>query len=119
MKVVQSCLFVTPETIHSMEFSRSECWSWWPFPSPGDLSNPGNETRSLTLQADSLTAEPQGKPKSRVGHTNKKHLGQDLDQNAGDRILRASSIPHYLKLLPASILKSQGREKKGIGKAEG
>ena len=57
--------------------------------------------------------------KSRVGHTNKKHLGQDEDQNAGDRILRASSIPHYLKLLPASILKSQGGGGKGTGRAEG
>ena len=51
-----------------MEFSRPEYWSVWPFPSPGDLPNPGIEPRSLTLQADSLPAEPQGKPKStRVG----------------------------------------------------
>ena len=32
------------------------------FPSPGDLPNPGIETRSLTLQADSLPDEPQRKP---------------------------------------------------------
>ena len=32
------------------------------FPSPGDLPNPGMEPRSPTLQADSLPAEPQGKP---------------------------------------------------------
>ena len=32
------------------------------FPSPGDLPNPGIESRSPTLQADSLPAEPQGKP---------------------------------------------------------
>ena len=32
------------------------------FPSPGDLSNPGIELRSPTLQVDSLPAEPQGKP---------------------------------------------------------
>ena len=36
----------------------------WPFPSPGDLPNPGIERRSPTLQADSLPAEPQGKPKN-------------------------------------------------------
>ena len=54
-------LFVTPWTIQSMEFFR-------PSPSPGDLPNPGIEPRSPTLQADSLTAEPQGKPKNtRVG----------------------------------------------------
>ena len=34
------------------------------FPSPADLPNPGIEPRSLTFQADSLPAEPQGKPKS-------------------------------------------------------
>ena len=46
-----------------MEFSRPEYWSGSPFPSPGNLSNPGIEPRSPTLQADSLSAEPQGKPK--------------------------------------------------------
>ena len=35
-----------------------------PFLSPGDLPNPGMEPRSLTLQADSLPSEPQGKPKN-------------------------------------------------------
>ena len=30
----------------------------------GDLPNPGIEPRSLVLQADSLPAEPQGKPKN-------------------------------------------------------
>ena len=34
------------------------------FPSPGDLPNPGIKPRSLTLQADSFTAEPSGKPKN-------------------------------------------------------
>ena len=57
-------LFATPWTIKSMEFSRSEYWSGWPFLSPGDLPNPGVEPRSPTLQADSLPAEPQGKPKN-------------------------------------------------------
>ena len=33
-----------------------------PFPSPGDLPNPGIELRTPTLQADSLPAEPLGKP---------------------------------------------------------
>ena len=51
-----------------MEFSRSEYWSGEPFPSPGDLSNPGLEPWSPTLQADSLLsgfpAEPPGKPRT-------------------------------------------------------
>ena len=43
-----------------MEFSRQKCWSGLPFPSPGDLSNPGIKPKSPTLQADSLPAEPPG-----------------------------------------------------------
>ena len=37
----------------SMDFSRKEYWSGLPFPSPGDLPNPGIELRSPALQADS------------------------------------------------------------------
>ena len=47
-----------------MEFSRPESWSGWPFPSPGDLPNPGIKPRSPILQAESLPAEPQEKPKN-------------------------------------------------------
>ena len=56
-------LFVTPWTVIrqaplSMEFSRQEYWSGLPFPSPGDLPDPGIEPRSPALQADSLPNEP-------------------------------------------------------------
>ena len=59
-------LFVTPWTVAhqaplSMAFSRQEYWSGFPFPSPGDLPNPGIEPRSPALQADTLTPEPPGK----------------------------------------------------------
>ena len=37
---------------------------WVAFPSPRDLPNPGIKPRSPALQADSLPAEPQGKPKN-------------------------------------------------------
>ena len=47
-----------------MKFPRPEYWSGQPFPSLGDLPNPGIEPRSPTLQADSLAAEPQGKPEN-------------------------------------------------------
>ena len=47
-----------------MEFSRLEYWSGSPFPSPGELPNPGIEPRSPALQVDSLPAEPPGKPKN-------------------------------------------------------
>ena len=46
----------------SMGFSRQEYWSGLPFPSPGDLPDPGIEPRSPTLQADALTSAPPGKP---------------------------------------------------------
>ena len=45
-----------------MDVSRTEYCSGWPFPSPEDLPNPGTDSRSPTLQADSLPAEPPGKP---------------------------------------------------------
>ena len=47
-----------------MEFSRPEYWSGYPFPSPGDLPNLEIEPRTPALQADSLPAEPQGRPKT-------------------------------------------------------
>ena len=42
-----------------MGFSRPEYWSGLPFPSPGDLPNPGIEPGSAASQADSLPSEPQ------------------------------------------------------------
>ena len=46
----------------SMGFSRQEYWSGLPFPSPGDLPDPGIKPRSPALQADALTSAPPGKP---------------------------------------------------------
>ena len=66
--VAKSCpTLATPWTVAhqaplSMGFSRQEYWSGLPFPSPGDLPNPGIEPRSPILQADSLPPEPPGKP---------------------------------------------------------
>ena len=50
-----------------MEFSREEYWSGLPFPSPGDLPDPGIEPGSPTLEADALTSEPPGKESEKVG----------------------------------------------------
>ena len=60
-------LFATPWTVAyqappSMEFSRQEYWSGLPFPSPKDLPNPGIESGSPALQADTVLSEPQGSP---------------------------------------------------------
>ena len=46
-----------------MEFSRQESWRELPFPSAGDLPDPGTEPRSPSLQADFLLFEPPGKPR--------------------------------------------------------
>ena len=54
---------VTCQALLSMEFSRQEYWSGLPFPSPGELPNPGIKPESPALQADSLPSEPRGKPK--------------------------------------------------------
>ena len=43
------------------DFSRQESWSGLPFPSPGDLPNPGIKPPSPALQADDLPSEPPGK----------------------------------------------------------
>ena len=78
-------LFVTLWTVAhqaplSVGFSRPEYWSGLPFPSPGDLPDPGIEPGSPTLQADSL---PAGKaiyllppPPSKVGFALKLNWGE-------------------------------------------
>ena len=71
---------VTPKTVAQkaplfMGFSRPEYWSELPFPSPGDLPKPGIKPGSPVLQADSLPAEPRGKPLHLcINHFNKKMI---------------------------------------------
>ena len=78
-----------------MEFSATEYWSGYPFPSPGDLPNPGLEPRSPTLQADSLPAEPLGTPI---------HSPADLSDpgiEPGSPALQVDSLPTELSGKPA------------------
>ena len=49
---------ITYQDLPTMGFPRQEYWSGLPFPSPGDLPNPGIELRSPVLQADALPSEP-------------------------------------------------------------
>ena len=51
---------VTYQAPLSMGFSRQEYWSGLPFPSPGDLPDPGIERRSPALRAYALISEPPG-----------------------------------------------------------
>ena len=62
----------------SMGFSRQEHWSGLPFPSPGDLPDPGIEHRSPALQADALTSEPPGKPQEEDMKPLMRYCFQDL-----------------------------------------
>ena len=67
-KSLQSCpTLCDPWTVAhqaplSMGFPRQQYWSGLPFPSPGQLSDPGIKPRSPALQADSLPSEPPGQP---------------------------------------------------------
>ena len=71
---------------------------WEPFPSPGDLPNPGSEPRSQILQVDSLPAESPGKPENTgVGSLS---LPQGIfptqELNQGPPALQADSLPAEL-----------------------
>ena len=62
-------LFATPWTVAyqappSLEFSRQKYWSGLLFSSPGDLPNSGIKPGSPSFQADALTSEPPGKPRT-------------------------------------------------------
>ena len=65
LKVAQLCpTLCNPMDCTICGISRPEYWSGKPFPSPGDLPNPGTEPGSPALQVTSLPAEPHGKPKN-------------------------------------------------------
>ena len=63
----------------SMEFPRQEYWSGLPFPSLGDLPDPGIKPRSPALKADTLPSEPPGKPHGCESWTIKKTEHQRID----------------------------------------
>ena len=86
--VAQSCpTFATPWTVAyqaspSMGFSRQEYWIGLPFPSPGDLHDPGIEPGSPAFEADALPSEPPGKPLS-YGFSSSHVWMQELDHKEG------------------------------------
>ena len=80
-------LSATPWTVAyqappSMGFSRQEHWSGLPFPSPGDLHNPGIKPGSPALKADALTSEPPGKPNLKKKSTVNIHWKTDAGAEA-------------------------------------
>ena len=64
VKVTRSCSTLCHPMDCYSPWNSTEYWSGLPCPLSGDLPNPGIEPRSPALQADSLPAEPWGKPKN-------------------------------------------------------
>ena len=66
VKATQSCLTLCDPMDYRVheEILQARILEWVAFPFSRDLPNSGIEPRSLALQADSLPAEPQGKPKN-------------------------------------------------------
>ena len=62
VRLFETLWTVAYQALPSMGFSRQVYWSGMPFPSPGDLPNPGIEPRYPALQTDALPSEPPGKP---------------------------------------------------------
>ena len=100
-------LFVTPWTIAcqaplSTGFPRLEYWTRLPFPSLGDLPNPGIEPRFPAMQANSLQFEPPGKPKN-TGVDNLSFLqGILLTQKSNQRLMHFRWILYQLSY-PGSL----------------
>ena len=64
VKVAQSCLTLCDPMVYTVHgILQARILEWVVIPSPGDLCNPGIEPRSPALHADSLPAEPPGKPR--------------------------------------------------------
>ena len=112
-------LFATPwaaahQAPLSARFSRQWYWNGLPFPSPGDLPNPGIEPRSPALQADSLPTELQGKPQSenesRSGVSNPlQPHGLYSPWNSPDENTRAGSLSLLQRIFPTHVSRIAGR----------
>ena len=65
-----------------MEFSSQEYWSGQPFPSPGDLPNPGIKPRSPTPQADSSPVKLEVLRQGWLWTWYNEDIGADTDKNS-------------------------------------
>ena len=108
--------FVTPWIVVcqaplSMGFPRQEYWSWLPFPSPGNLSNPEIKLRSPALTSRFFTVEPSGKSKGFYSYTLKllptSHFSLSLTSSTTSCHLPRPKIWNYPWLFSASYLHIQ------------
>ena len=94
----------------SMGFSRQEYWSGLPFPSLGDLPNPGIEPRYLALQADALTSEPPVKPKFMLANIKTWRLVSKTShklQNIFIMCVSEQELPRYINCSFRLVIKVQ------------
>ena len=85
-----------------MGFSRQEYWSGLPFPSPGDLPDPGIEPGSPSLYMDSLTSEPSGDTemnKLRALQTLTVWVIRNMDKNGNFSVIFFSVLFSFIHLL--------------------
>ena len=95
---------MTPWTVARlvpMEFSREEYRSGLPFPSPGDLPDPGIESGSPTLPADSLPSEPPGKPNHWSLVVN---LASPLSRGGGKSLVPTFKALGWFSWIPVPII---------------
>ena len=76
-----------------MGFSRQEYWSGLPFPSPGELLDPGIEPGSPALQTDSLPSEPLGEPIEATRKANYSNQEKKTKQNTEKRTIKNHFLP--------------------------
>ena len=79
-----------------MVILQARIWSGLPCPPPGDLPNPGTESRSPALQVDSLLSEPPGKPKNSGVGSLSLLQGIFLTQELNLGLLHCRQIPYQL-----------------------
>ena len=80
-----------------MEFSRQEYWRGLPFPSPGNLLNPGTEPKTPALQAYSSLSESPGKPNYKKDvMTQIRHLSKGAPRTGceNSHTAHARCLPH-------------------------
>ena len=90
----------------SMGFSRQEYWSGLPFPSPGDLPDPGIKPGSPALQTDALRSEPPGKPSNTMDCYKKCHSPwpSNLLPSLQPKYMAPLNSPHKSKRVPEKHL---------------
>ena len=90
-----------------MGFSRQEYWSGLPFPSAGDLPDPGIELRSPSLEADALTSDPPGTKHIYFCFIDYAKASDYVDHNKLWKILQEMGIPDHLTCLLRNLYAGQ------------